>query len=326
MVDVARQAGVSLKTVSRVVNAESGVNAETATRVHDVIGRLGFRRHDGASSLRRQRTASIGLLLEDVGDPFYSSITRAVEEVARQHRSIVLAGSSDEDPDRERRLALAFCARRVDGLLVVPAGDDHGYLVPEMRAGTAAVFMDRPAGNIDADTVLVDNVGGSAQAVHHLLSVGHRRIGFIGDAEAIFTAQQRLAGFRTAMTDAGRSADAQPVAMGPHTVESVAAVLESWRACRWPVGAVITGNNRLTVLALRALHGHGDVPALVGFDDFELADLLGPPVTVIAQDPQLMGHTAAELLFRRLGGDRGPAERVVLPTRLIIRGCAEARP
>src|SRR5512146_2327061 len=175
MVDVARRAGVSLKTVSRVVNEEPGVQARTGRKVQAAIAALGFRRNDGASALRRgTSTRSLGVLLENVSDPFYSTLTRAVEEVALRHDYLVLTGSSDEDAARERRLALAFCARRVDGLIIVPTPSDHRYLAQEVRAGTHVVFADRPAAGLSADAVLVDNAGGTRLAVEHLAAHGHR--------------------------------------------------------------------------------------------------------------------------------------------------------
>lgn len=322
MSDVARLAGVSIKTVSRVVNAEPGVHAETAERVLAAIERLGFRRNIGALNLRRgSSTGTIGLVLEDVANPFYSGITRAAEEVARRHGRQVLTGSSDEDPDRERELSLEFCARRVDGLIVIPAGTRHGYLVPEIASGTPVVFVDRPAGDVVADTVLVDNVAGAAAAVTHLAHHGHRRIAFLGDAPSIFTATERLSGFREGCARAGLPFDERMVAMGPHTPATVAAALD-----RTGATAVITGNNRITVLTLRVLAGSTNKPALVGFDDFELADLLDPPVTVVSLDPAELGKAAAELLFARLDGDREPPRRIVLPVRLTPRGSGEVSP
>jgi LacI family transcriptional regulator len=320
MSDVARLAGVSIKTVSRVVNAEPGVHADTAERVLAAIERLGFRRNVGASNLRRgSSTGTIGLVLEDVANPFYSGLTRAAEEVARRFGRQVLTGSSGEDPERERELALEFCARRVDGLIVIPAGRQHGYLLPEVASGMPVVFVDRPPGDLLADTVLVDNVAGAAAAVRHLAAHGHRDIAFLGDAPAIFTATERLAGFREGCVAAGIPFDEQRVAMGPHTRESVAAAMKD-------ATAVVTGNNRITVLALRALAGRGRRPALVGFDDFELADLLDPPVTVVSLDPAELGRAAAELLFARLDGDREPPRRIVLPARLTARGSGETPP
>ncbi|GGM35648.1 LacI family transcriptional regulator [Longimycelium tulufanense] len=327
MNDVARLAGVSIKTVSRVVNDEPGVHPATAERVLSAIEQLGFRRNLGARNLRRgSSTGTLGLVLEDVANPFYSLLTRAVEKVARAHGRQVLTGSSDEDPTRERELALEFCSRRVDGLLVVPAGTQHGYLVPEMRAGTPVVFLDRPAGDVVADTVLVDNLGGTAAAVRHLVSFGHRRIAFLGDAPDIFTAGERLRGFREGCVTAGLQFDEDLVVMGPHDERTVAAALHAVESRPDPATAVVTGNNRITVYAVRALAGRSRRPALVGFDDFELADLLKPPVSVVAHDVSVLGRVAAELLFARLDGDTAPPRRVVLPVGLLARGSGEVAP
>jgi LacI family transcriptional regulator len=268
MNDVARLAGVSLKTVSRVVNGEPGVHPGTAQRVLAAIDQLGFRRNLGARNLRRGSTSGIiGVLLEDVANPFYSVLTRAVEEVARQFGRHVLTGSSDEDQDRERELALEFCSRRVDGLVVVPAGMRHGYLVPEIHAGLPVVFVDRPAGDIVADTVLVDNLGGAVEAVAHLAEHGHQRIAFLGDAPNIFTASERLRGFREGCARAGVRFDDELVAMGPHDEASVRVALRRLADHPDPATALVTGNNRITVLALRAMAGQVERPALVGFDD-----------------------------------------------------------
>ncbi|WP_344678453.1 LacI family DNA-binding transcriptional regulator [Saccharopolyspora taberi] len=324
MNDVARLAGVSIKTVSRVVNDESGVHPATAERVLAAIDQLGFRRNLGARNLRRgTETGTIGMVLEDLANPFYSVLTRAAEEVARANGKQVLTGSSDEDPARERELVLEFCSRRVDGLLVVPAGHQHGYIAHEINSGTPVVFMDRPGGNVSADTVLVDNAGGTAHAVRHLAEHGHRAIAFLGDAPDIHTAAERLRGFREGCAQAGVPFEPGLVQMGPHTTESVAATLDRMlpRAT-----ALVTGNNRITVEALRALSGRAHRPALVGFDDFELADLLDPPITVITHDTRELGRSAAELLFARLDGDPAPPRRHVLPTRLLPRGSGEVSP
>lgn len=324
MKDVAALAGVGLKTVSRVVNGEPAVSPAMTKRVNDAIDKLGFRRNESARMLRRGRTASIGLILEDAGDPFYSMLTRAVEDVAREHGSMVFAASSSEDPDRERELTLAFCARRVDGLVIVPAGSTHRYLLPEIAAGIPAVFVDRPPMDLDSDTVLVDNEGGAQAGVEHLLAHGHRRIGFIGDAPEIHTATARLAGYRAALAEAGIDYDERLVTLAAPRPATIATTVEEM--LRPPAAtALFCGNSRITVAVLRELATRADGrPAIVGFDDFELADLLTPGVTVIAQDPLEIGRTAADLLFGRLSGtERGRSRTVVLPTRLICRGSGE---
>ncbi|NUR92254.1 MAG: LacI family DNA-binding transcriptional regulator [Nonomuraea sp.] len=321
MKDVASAAGVALKTVSRVVNGEPGVNPATAERVRAAIERLGYSRNESARVLRRGSTSTIGLVIEDVADPFYSGLSRAVEDVAISHGCLLLSGSSGEQPARERELVRTFCARRVDGLIVVPAGEDHSYLRPELEAGTPAVFVDRPPGpGIDVDTVLADNAGGAALAVRQLRAHGHTRIAFLGDHPSIFTAARRHDGYRESL---GELYDERLVAMRKPVLESVRDDLARMLALDDPPTALFTGNGLLTVTALRALE-HRPM-ALVGFDDFELADLLEPGVTVVAQDPARLGRFAAELLFRRLSGDGGRSEHVELPVRLIPRGSGELR-
>ncbi|MFE0145868.1 LacI family DNA-binding transcriptional regulator [Nonomuraea sp. NPDC059007] len=322
MKDVASAAGVALKTVSRVVNGEPGVNPATAERVRAAIDALGYSRNESARVLRQGRTSTVGLVIEDISDPFYSGLGRAVEQVAIAHGCLLLSGSSGENPERERELVRTFCARRVDGLIVVPAGDDHSYLRPELDAGTPAVFVDRPPGpEIDVDTVLCDNEGGARLAVAHLRKAGHRRIAFLGDSPSIFTAAERLKGYRAAL---GGSSDPALVSMRAPDLAGTVADLERMLGLPDPPTALFTGNGRLTVTTLRALRGRP--LALVGFDDFELADLLTPGVTVVAQDPAGLGRVASELLFRRLAGDRGPAQHLQLPVRLIARGSGEQAP
>jgi LacI family transcriptional regulator len=326
MKDVAGHAGVAVKTVSRVVNGEPGVRPQVAERVRSAITELGYRRNDSARLLRTGQTASVGLVLEDIGDPFYATLSRAVEDVAHQHRTLLVTGSSDEDPARERELTLAFCARRVDGLIIIPAGEDHTYLLPEMAAGVAVVFVDRPPGMIEADTVLSDNELGAFEGVTHLLSQAHRRIGFIGDSPRIYTAARRYRGYLAAMAAAGQPVHRSWVTLTRPDHGAIALALRRMLGGPAPVTALFCGNNRTTAVVLHELRKAGLRLALVGFDDFELAELVDPGTTVVAQNTAALGRIAAQLLFRRLAGDRGPAEQIELPTRLIVRGSAEFPP
>ena len=326
MNDVAARAGVSLKTVSRVVNGEPGVLPATAERVAQAIAELGFRRNDSARQLRTGRAAGIGLILEDVADPFYSVLTRAVEQVVRDNDCLLLTGSCDDDPDREQELAMALCERRVDGLLIVPSATDHSYLAHEIKAGVPVVFVDRPPINLAADVVLADNVGGVRDGINHLIAGGHRRIAYLGDDPAIYTARERLTGYRGALDAAGIPVDEALIVMGRPEPIAIRAALDRLLSQPDAVTALFTGNNRLTTAVLRELSGRVDRPALVGFDDFELADLIAPGLTVVAQDPAGLGRVAATLLFDRLAGLSDAPRRVVLPTVLIPRGSGELPP
>src|SRR5579859_6011732 len=175
MREVAALAGVSLKTVSRVVNGVSTVDPVLVARVRDAAGKLGYRPNLAASSLRRSdgRTATIGMLVEDAANPFSAALMRTVENVARDRGVLVLFSSLDEDAAREREVAGALIDRRVDGLLIVPASRDHSYLIKERAAGTCLVFLDREPRQLDADAIVSDNRTGAIHAVDHLLASGH---------------------------------------------------------------------------------------------------------------------------------------------------------
>ena len=328
MVDVARLAGVSLKTVSRVVNHEAGVRPETESRVRGAVEALGYRANDIARNLRRGRpSATIGLVIEDVRNPFYSAVARAVEQVARDHGYVVVIANSDEDAAAERKAAASLLERRVGGLLIVPAGRDHAYLRNEVRLGTPVVFMDRPADSIDADEVLLDNAGGARQAAEHLLARGHRRIAVVADSPDIVTIAERLSGYRRTVEAAGLTVDETLIRTGLHDVRDAEAATVRLLALSDPPTAIFATNNRGCVGALRALHVRSEErsrAALVGFDDFELADLL--QVTVVRHDPHEMGRRAADLLFARLSGDESPPQRIVLPTELVVRASKETSP
>jgi LacI family transcriptional regulator len=330
MRDVAALAGVSLKTVSRVINQEPGVSPELATRVARAIEQLDFRPNLAASALRRSdgRTALIGALLEDIANPYSAAVHRAVEDVARTRGVIVLAGSLDEDPERERQLALAFIARRVEGLIIVPAGSDQSYLANESRAGMAIVFVDRPPIHLDADVVVSADRDGARTGVAHLISAGHRRIAFLGDLARIRTAQDRFAGYADALGLAGIGLDETLVRHDLSASGLATAAVLDLLDLPVPPTALFAGQNLITIGALRALRETGQTAriALVGFDDVPLADLLVPGVTVVAQDPAEIGRLAATTLFRRLDGDRGPTVRHVVPTILIPRGSGELPP
>jgi LacI family transcriptional regulator len=327
MHDVAALAGVGLKTVSRVVNAERGVSPELEVRVTRAIEQLNYRRDANAATLRRlgRKTQTIGLVLEDVSNPFSSALHRAVEDAARERGVLVFAGSCDEDPERERELIGSFRERRVDGLIVVPASPDHSYLHEERRTGTALVFVDRRARHLDADSVVSDNFGGARHAVAHLLDRGHRRIGFLGDLLSISTAQERLRGYKRALETAGVTADDALVRTELRDPDVAAAAVDEMLALPEPPTAFFTSQNLLTIGGIRALRRarcEREV-ALIGFDDVPLADMLDPAISVVAQDPQALGRTAAGQLFRRLDGDVGPAVNRVIPVTLIARGSGE---
>ena len=329
MKDVAALAGVSLSTVSRTVNGDVAVRDDLAAKVRHAVELLGYQRDEGASALRRSGrvSASIGMVIEDVANPFFSLVHRGVEDCARERHFLTFAGSSDNDDQRERALCAAFVARRVDGLLIAPAGRDHRYLERERAAGVPLVFIDRPARWLEADAVVSDNAGGAAAAVAHLAKAGHRRIAFLGDRPELFTAAQRLAGFRTGLAAHGIEADDALIRLGLDELGAEAATRDLLDAPDPPT-ALFSAQNFVSIGTLRTLHELGQRESVghVGFDDLALSDLLRPALTVIAQDPYELGRAAAEVLFERLDGDDSAPRRVVLPTRLVVRGSGEIPP
>ncbi len=329
MADVAEHAGVALKTVSRVVNSEPSVSPEMAAKVKTAIDELGYRPDSAASNLRRngQSTRSIGLVLEDVANPFSSSLHRAIEDVMRERGYLLLAGSSDEDARREQELVDTFAMRRVDGLIVVPVGDRHEYLQREIDRGTPVVLVDRPSQALpNTDTVISDNRFGAQLGTEHLLKGGHVDVVYLGDSLLIETARSRLAGFRDALANWGTEIRAAILTDLRSSDASEAAVLDIFRSSNPPT-AIFASQNLLTIGVVRALRKLGleHQIAVVGFDDFHLADMLDPPITVVAQDTATLGVRAAEIILRRVEGDNGASQRVTLQTTLIPRGSGEIR-
>jgi LacI family transcriptional regulator len=328
MKDVATLARVSLSTVSRFVNGDPG-RPELAARIEQAIALLGYQRDLTASTLRRadRASASIGVLVADVGNPFFAAVLRGIEEVARARGSLTVAASSDEDPARERELAAALMARRIDGLVVVPAAEDSSHLRGGRHGGVPLSFVDRPPRYLDADTVLSDNAGGMAAATRHLIGRGHRRIGFLGDHERIYTCAERLRGYREALAGAGLPADPALVRLELDQA-AVAGAIDALIAAPEPPTALLASQNLLTIGAVHALRDRGLQRriAFVGFDDVPLADALEPSVSVVAQQPVTLGRRAAELLFGRIEGYDGASRTILVDTELVRRQSSELSP
>ena len=346
MRDVARVAGVSLMTVSRVVNREPGVQPETAAKVERAIRQLGYHRNDAARQLRRhsEPTKTIGLLVDDIANPFFATLARAVEDAARLHSCVVLIGSSNDSLAREREVISAFCSRRVDGVILVPAAGSHRFLRAQQELGVKVVCVDRPAANLKVDTVLVDNRHGAHTAVRHLIAHGHRRVGYLGDREDIWAVRERYAGFVEALAADGLTPDPAIIRHGLRSEAQAAQAAAEVLRQPDPPTAIFASNDLVTMGVIDGLQDAGRYGpsgdgrtgrrrtdktgqvALVGFDEFPLADKLTPPLTVVAQDPVAIGATAAQLLFARIAGDTSSPRDVVLLTRLVARGSGEITP
>lgn len=328
MKHVATHAGVGLSTVSRVVNGDPRVSPQKRAAVLGSIDALGYRRNESARHFRTGSSEAIGLVIEDVTDPFFSILTESVEDAARAHGSMLLVASYRRDAERARDAVESLCSRRVDGLIVTPAeGGGLEYLRQEIAGGTPMVFVDRPAPADIADAVITDNRRSARHGVEHLIDHGHRRIACLSDRASLFTVRGRIAGYRDALAGAGIRIDESLVHSSAPDSGEHAPALRRMLSSDDPPTAVFTCNNRTTMQALRELARAQPRPAILGFDDLELADSLSPGLSVIAQDPSAMGRIATEMLFARVQGTSPSSPNTRrLPTRLICRGSAEQDP
>lgn len=324
--DVASEAGVGIKTVSRVVNGEPNVTPATADRVRRAMELLQWEPDAHASNLRRtnRRTRTIGLLLGSVSNPFAATMHRAIEDSVAERDIAVFASSLDEDPERERAAVEAFVRRKVDGLILTCASPSQGYLEELVPPGMPVVFVDRPPVDFAAPAVLIDNRGAARRAVEHLIAHGHRRIACLLDRPDIWTAAERRRGFEDAIAAHGLDPEDCPVVEGLTEVgpseEAVGRLLDGVS----PPTAVFSAQNLITIGTIRALRARSlrERVAHVGFDDIELGDVLDPGMTVVAQNPFDIGLAAARLLLDD-PETRAASPLTLIETTLIRRGSGE---
>lgn len=327
MADVARLAGVGKMTVSRLLSGSANVSQETAERVQRAIRVLNYQPNELARSLRAVHSRTIALILPYLYDPFFATCAHAVSTVANANGYSVLITTSDENADVEQKQAAMMLRRRIDGMIVIPAPGRDDYLRSDDFSKVHIVTLDRPAPLSRFDSVVVNNRVGARTGVAHLLSHGHSRVAFLGLSRALFTMNARYTGYKDAMAAAGLSA--QNYVECPSQDETVS-IVQSLMAAAHPPTALFAGNNLTMRYLLHALNTlHLDIPgqiALAGFDDFDIADVLQPALTVVRQPVYQVGEMAAKLLFERIASGEFPekGQRVVLPTELVIRrscGC-----
>lgn len=325
MNDVAHHAGVSPMTVSRALRDDPRVSPETKIRVMGAVNALGYRRNEAARNLRLGRASGlIGLVVTNLANPFYSQLALGVEAMAAENGTRVMLGNSGEDVARERQLVQDFASRRLDGIIVVPAGSDHRHLQPAQLAGIPVVLAASPPIRFEADAVLLDDFGGSWDATQHLIEAGHRKIAFLGLQASTWTGSERFRGYCAALEEAGIPLDERIISRQQRDVAAAEQAMLELLDIEDPPTAVFTANNRNTIGAYRAIRARRPDVALAGFDDFELADMLSLPLTVISYDPRELGRRAAELLRDRIDNPRAQhaARRIVLPTTLVEYGPA----
>lgn len=328
MGDVARLAGVSVSTVSHVLNETRKVNATTRERVESAIAETGYRRNVVARSLAAGRTHTIGLSISALTNPYFGSLVHAIEERLSAAGLVMFLGDSHDDPAAERRVVDSLLDRQVDGIIVAPSADAERKSIPTIQAnGTPFVLIDRGV-EIPCDQVAPENVESAARLTEHLLDLGHRRIAVVRGLAGITSSTERVDGFFRAMADRGLAIDPRHVLDGHSRVDDAEhAVSEVLSAPDRPT-AIVSLNNSMTIGTVKAARALGlNIPsdvALVSYDDFEWSDLFEPRLTAAGQDVGTMGRAAVDMLLERIDGYDGPARRVQVPTSFHHRnscGC-----
>jgi LacI family transcriptional regulator len=318
--DVARRAGVSEATVSRVLNGKTSVDAKLVVRVQRAARALNYQPSHVARNLRARSSSVWGIVVSDIGNPFFTRIVRAVQDEAWRLGRTVIVCNTDEDLEKERSAVDALVAERVGGVVIAPASETETDLRPLLDRGIPVVAFDRRP-PIDVDSVLVDNVAGGLDATRLLLASGIRELGCITGPDHVTTARERLDGFRTALRRAGVRVPRHAVVHANFREEGGRdALLALLDARRLPQGLFVT-NNLMTLGVLRAAYERGlRVPedlSVVGFDELPWGGGIASRVPVVAQPAREMAAAAVSALDARVRGERGPAQHVVLQARVL---------
>lgn len=322
--DVAKRADVSTSTVSHVLNGTRLVSDDLRQRVMAATHDLGYEPNAVARSLKTQRSDTVGLIISDLANPFFTAVVRGVEDTAKLRGYALILCNSNEDPDREEDYIGVLLSRQVDGLILAPVGEGHEHLARLQRRRFPLVLIDRDLPDFEVSTVTLDNERAAYQAVHHLVQLGHTRIGMISGRRGISTTRDRIAGYRRALEEAGLAYDDRLIAPGGSTTEGGATAAATLLGLPQPPSAMFAANNLMIIGALSAIEQVGlSVPAdiaLVGFDDSPWSNVFRPRLTTVAQPTYELGRTAAELLFETMGAvEPKPRRRVLLRGELIVR-------
>jgi len=322
--DVATYAGVSVATVSAVINNNKYVSPDLVQRVHESITALGYERNSLAQGLKKQTSHTIGLIVSDITNPFFTSVARGVEDVANARGYSLILGNTDEGLQKEMNYMRLLASKRADGLIVAVTARSHEYLRSWSAQQLPLVSIDRLPSELGIDAVLIDNMAGAQQAVEHLITLGHERIGIVTGLPGITTTEERLIGYQQALAAHSISCNPALIAEGNSRIdggERAALQLLTQKAAR-PTALFVT-NGLMVIGALQAINRVGlrcpeDI-ALVGFDDFEWAAVMHPRLTTVRQPTYEIGQKAAQLLFERLERRDASPQVVRLQPRLIIR-------
>ena len=324
IVDVAKQAGVSTATVSRVISGAPGVSDEARARVNAAVSSLGYRPDLAARRLRSGRTDTLGLIVSDIRNPFFTEISRAVEDVAYQNRMRVFLCNADEDPEKEAFYLQMMRDENVSGVILSPTLDLLKDLRPQ-HYPFPMVLVDRFERDMDADAVVLDNFDAGYRLTEHLIAQGHRRIVFFYGSLGS-TGPERHRGYLAAMAAAGLAPQAEPIT--PRSERAREAAERLLRSDCLPEALVASSGLVLQGIAEAVKAVGVKVPqdtALAGFDDLPWTSLVTPDITVIRQPTHEIGQTAIRLLLARVALPERGVRRVVLRGELVVRGSSQPR-
>ncbi len=325
LVDVARRAKVNISTVSRTINQTGKIGLETQERVRKVMHELGYKPNRVARRLRARngKTQLLGLIIPNIQNMFFADLARGVEDVAYQNNFAVLLCNYDEDPMKEAFYLDVMQAESVDGIILPPIHEDDPAVMRVVQNGTPVVCVDRALSNASLDKVEVDNRRGAFEAVEHILSRGHRRIGIIGGPADSSTGRERLQGYKDAHAKAGVPVKPELVRFGDFKQESGRRLAEELLALAEPPTALFVCNGLMMIGTLDTIYARGlRIPkqiALVGYDELPLAAVFSPPLTLVRQPAYEVGKCAAELLLKRMDDPKRPATSLRLLPSLVIR-------
>lgn len=328
--DVAKRAGVSPVTVSRVINNAGNVSAATRKKVELAIEELGYVPSVMARSLRSKRTRTLALIVPDITNPFWTTVARGVEDTAQSRDYSVFLYNTDENPVKQQRCLDVVVAQRVDGVIIAPYDSDAQNLAQLRKRNIPTVIIDRRIEGWDVDSVHGDSVSGAKTLVQHLISLGHERIAMISGPAKTSTAEDRVIGYCMALAEAGITLDIRLIMRGEYRALSGEKLTRRVLDEGLDPTAIFAANNALAMGAVQALGKRGlRIPqdiALVCFDDLPNVSCLFPFLTVVVQPAYDMGVHAAKLLLSRLDGEVSLQPcHVVLPTRLIVRHSCGSR-
>lgn len=299
LADVAAVAGVSIKTASRVLNDSVNVAPETAERVRKAATLVGYRSNRIARELRGGALSNlIGMIISDLANPFYAGLAAGAEKRLSAEGFDLIIATARDDAERERTLIESLLERRVRGLIIVPSGEDYSHLHIERKRGYSFVFVDRPAAYLDTDTVLVDNQGGIAACLDELIGSGCKKIAIVADTLNIWTASERIEGFKRACISRGIDQKDAHIVMGVHTSEEAKAATHSLLGSTSRIDGIIATNDLIAMGVGEVISKEDPRIRVVSFDDFPSAGVLG--IKTLDHDPQRLGTLAAEVLLRRV--------------------------